>query len=42
VLTTAPGGLADQVPKDLGRLGRLLLGVAVRLRPGSPRQGGPP
>jgi branched-chain amino acid transport system permease protein len=24
VLTTAPAGLADQVPKDLGRLGRLL------------------
>ena len=24
VLTTAPGGLADQVPKDLARLGRLL------------------
>ncbi len=25
VLTTAPAGLADQVPKDLARLGRLLL-----------------
>jgi hypothetical protein len=24
VLTTAPAGLADQVPKDLARLGRLL------------------
>ena len=24
VLTTAPAGLAYQVPKDLGRLGRLL------------------
>jgi len=42
VLTTAPGGLADQVPKDLARLGRLLLGVAGRLRPGAPRGGGPP
>src|SRR6266700_6720190 len=42
VLTTAPGGLADQVPKDLARLGRLVLGVAGRLRPGSPRRGGPP
>jgi hypothetical protein len=24
VLTTAPAGLADQVPRDLARLGRLL------------------
>jgi branched-chain amino acid transport system permease protein len=30
VLTTAPAGLADQVPKDLGRLGRLLLHLARR------------
>jgi branched-chain amino acid transport system permease protein len=29
VLTTAPAGLADQVPRDLARLGRLLM----RLRP---------
>jgi branched-chain amino acid transport system permease protein len=42
VLTTAPGGLADQVPKDLARLGRLVLGAAGRLRPGAPRGGGPP
>jgi branched-chain amino acid transport system permease protein len=27
VLMTAPGGLAVQVPKDLGRLGRLLFGL---------------
>ena len=26
VLTTAPAGLADQVPKDLARLGRLSCG----------------
>jgi branched-chain amino acid transport system permease protein len=31
VLLTAPGGLVDQVPKDLARLGRLVLG-AVRKR----------
>jgi branched-chain amino acid transport system permease protein len=31
VLTTAPAGLADQVPRDLARLGRLLLGLARRL-----------
>jgi len=31
VLTTAPAGLADQVPKDLARLGRLLLGLVRRL-----------
>jgi branched-chain amino acid transport system permease protein len=30
VLATAPGGLVDQVPKDLKRLGRLLMGVVVR------------
>jgi hypothetical protein len=30
VLTTAPAGLADQVPRDLGRLARLLR----RLGPG--------
>jgi branched-chain amino acid transport system permease protein len=33
VLTTAPRGLADQVPKDLARLGRLLRG---RSRPPEP------
>ncbi|HSZ47104.1 MAG TPA: branched-chain amino acid ABC transporter permease [Streptosporangiaceae bacterium] len=30
VLTTAPAGLADQVPRDLARLGRLLLGLLRR------------
>jgi branched-chain amino acid transport system permease protein len=34
VLTTAPRGLADQVPKDLSRLGRLLMGL--RRRPAPP------
>ena len=33
VLTTAPRGLADQVPKDLRRLGRLLFGRGERSRP---------
>jgi branched-chain amino acid transport system permease protein len=37
VLTTAPAGLADQVPKDLARLGRLVIG---RLRPLAPPGGG--
>jgi len=37
VLTTAPAGLADQVPKDLARLGRLLRALARRLAP----SGGP-
>jgi branched-chain amino acid transport system permease protein len=38
VLTTAPAGLADQVPKDLARLGRLLRGLATsrRAQPASP------
>jgi branched-chain amino acid transport system permease protein len=38
VLTTAPAGLADQVPKDLARLGRMLRGRLGRLAPsaGSP------
>lgn len=31
VLVTAPEGLVDQVPKDLGRLGRLLLRTARRV-----------
>jgi branched-chain amino acid transport system permease protein len=30
VLTTAPAGLVDQVPKDVKRLGRLLLGLGRR------------
>ncbi|MBO0775012.1 MAG: branched-chain amino acid ABC transporter permease [Actinobacteria bacterium] len=33
VLTTAPRGLADQVPRDLARLGRLLRGRARRSAP---------
>ena len=37
VLTTAPAGLVDQVPKDLARLARLLRGGARRLaRAGEP------
>src|SRR5262249_21614004 len=39
VLTTAPAGLADQAPKDLARLGRLLFG---RLLPGRPQGRGRP
>jgi hypothetical protein len=30
VLMTAPGGLADQVPRDLGRLGRKIGGLFTR------------
>jgi branched-chain amino acid transport system permease protein len=30
VLTTAPRGIAEQMPKDLARLGRLLIGLAGR------------
>ena len=33
VLTTAPRGLADQVPKDLSRLGHLLLHLMRRPAP---------
>ena len=33
VLTTAPRGLVDQVPKDLARLGRLLRGLFGRAAP---------
>jgi branched-chain amino acid transport system permease protein len=33
VLTTAPRGLADQVPKDLARLGRAVGRMAGRVRP---------
>jgi len=38
VLTTAPAGLADQVPRDLARLGRFLRGQARR---SSPARGAP-
>ena len=38
VLTTAPAGLADQVPRDLARLGRRLRGLARRP---APPEGGP-
>jgi branched-chain amino acid transport system permease protein len=37
VLTTAPAGLANQVPKDLARLGRLLLGLARHAVPATNR-----
>jgi branched-chain amino acid transport system permease protein len=37
VLTTAPAGLADQVPRDLARLGRFLRG---RIRKAAPAPGG--
>jgi branched-chain amino acid transport system permease protein len=33
VLTTAPAGLADQAPRDLARLGRLLAGRLRRIAP---------
>ncbi len=33
VLTTAPAGIVDQLPKDLARLGRLLLGLVRRITP---------
>jgi branched-chain amino acid transport system permease protein len=36
VLTTAPAGLADQVPKDLAKLGRLLLRLTRRPQPAEP------
>jgi branched-chain amino acid transport system permease protein len=39
VLTTAPAGLVDQVPRDLKRLARLLLGV---MRRGAPANEGTP
>ncbi len=41
VLTTAPAGLADQVPRDLARLGRLLRGRLLRgrLRSAAPTRG---
>ena len=40
VLTTAPAGLADQVPKDLARLGRLLRRLARRGAPARVARGG--
>jgi len=40
VLTTAPAGLADQVPRDLARLGRLLRSRLAR--PGPPAPQAPP
>jgi branched-chain amino acid transport system permease protein len=39
VLTTAPAGLADQVPRDLGRLARLL---RSRFSKPAPTEGGTP
>jgi branched-chain amino acid transport system permease protein len=41
VLTTAPAGLADQVPRDLARLGRLLLGLTRRPAAPSPAASSP-
>ena len=35
VLTTAPAGLVDQVPRDLARLGRLLVSLGRRVVPAS-------
>jgi branched-chain amino acid transport system permease protein len=40
VLTTAPAGLADQVPRDLARLGRLLRSRLSRPAPPAPSQDG--
>jgi hypothetical protein len=40
VLTTAPAGLVDQVPKDLARLGRLLRGLSRRSE--APSESGAP
>jgi branched-chain amino acid transport system permease protein len=49
VLTTAPAGLVDQVPRDIKRLGRLLFGLGRRNRVATagasasePATGGPP
>ncbi|MGE5292107.1 MAG: branched-chain amino acid ABC transporter permease [Micromonosporaceae bacterium] len=41
VLTTAPTGLAGQVPKDLARLGRALAGLVRRPPPQEQRQAAP-
>jgi branched-chain amino acid transport system permease protein len=41
VLTTAPKGIVEQVPRDLARLGRLLGGLARRSTP-NPNQGEAP
>jgi branched-chain amino acid transport system permease protein len=38
VLTTAPAGLVDQVPRDLARLGRLGLSLARRVAPAGGRE----
>ena len=37
VLTTAPAGIAHQMPRDLGRLARLIFGLAKRVAPASGR-----
>ena len=37
VLTTAPAGIATQLPRDLARLGRALVGLARRLAPATNR-----
>ena len=37
VLTTAPPGIAHQLPRDLAKLGRLLFGLARRLAPAGGR-----
>ena len=37
VLLTAPGGIAQQLPKDLAKLGRLLA-RPFRKRPGAPEE----
>jgi len=37
VLTTAPAGIAHQMPRDLARLGKLLFGLARRLAPAGGR-----
>jgi hypothetical protein len=36
VLVTAPGGIADQFPKDMKRLYRLIRRLVSRPAPGSP------
>jgi len=41
VLTTAPAGLADQVPRDLARLGRFLRGRLPGRRAAPTRDGAP-
>jgi hypothetical protein len=41
VLTTAPAGLADQFPKDMRRLGRLIAGLVRRPAPAAVAAGEP-